>query len=50
MQAMLERGFLMCPAGAAAEVASFHPPLVVTEEQLEAAVAAFAGWLATVQP
>ena len=49
MQAMLERGFLLCPAGAAAEVASFHPPLVVTEEQLEAAVAAFAGWLATVQ-
>jgi 4-aminobutyrate aminotransferase-like enzyme len=50
MQGMMERGFLVSPAGARAEVVSWTPPFVITEEQLDAAVEAFGAWLDAVDP
>jgi alanine-glyoxylate transaminase/(R)-3-amino-2-methylpropionate-pyruvate transaminase len=41
-----KRGALTCKGGAAREVVEFLPPLIATEEEIDEAVAAFAGALA----
>ena len=45
MQGLLQRGFLVAPAGIEGEVISLSPPLVVTEAQLRAATDALLQWL-----
>ena len=45
MQALLERGFITSPGGPNGDVISLSPPLVATEEQLDAGTAAIAEWL-----
>ena len=42
IKAMLSRGFILLPEGEHADVISFTPPLTITKEQLENAIAALA--------
>ena len=42
VKAMLRRGFIVLPEGGQANVVSFTPPLTITAQQLQAAVAALA--------
>ncbi|MFT4703933.1 MAG: 4-aminobutyrate aminotransferase/(S)-3-amino-2-methylpropionate transaminase [Bradymonadia bacterium] len=45
MGALLRAGFIVSPAGRLGDVLSLSPPLVVTEAQLEAGVAAISSWV-----
>lgn len=45
MNAMLDRGFILSPSGAAGDVIGLSPPFVSTKEQLSAFVEALAEWI-----
>ncbi|HEV2394822.1 MAG TPA: aspartate aminotransferase family protein [Verrucomicrobiae bacterium] len=46
LKAMLERGFILLPEGEHANVLSFTPPLIISEQQLDAALTALTDVLA----